>query len=75
MIEPEGPDAFISDSVDNHYRRGDVARYPWIGSVTSEEGYTAVYGNENELHIKYYVYRIPNILCRTKQNSCLTYFL
>jgi hypothetical protein len=38
VVEPQGPDAFLTEFPKDAYQRGDVANYPLIFSMTSDEG-------------------------------------
>ena len=39
VVEPEGPDAFLTDTPQNLYAQSKVAKIPWITSLTKEEGF------------------------------------
>jgi carboxylesterase type B len=42
MIEPSVPGAFLTESPDSAYVNGNVAKIPWIATVTSEESNTVI---------------------------------
>ena len=38
VVEKEGPNAFLTEHPEEAYRRGSVAKTPWIAIRTSDEG-------------------------------------
>jgi carboxylesterase type B len=46
-IEPNTTEAFISDTAENYYARNEVAKIPWLCTVTEHEAEFAVQGLRN----------------------------
>ena len=38
VVEAPGPDAFLEDTPDNLYERGEVSPVPWISGFVANEG-------------------------------------